>query len=83
MEYTTADVPISYNTWHTARIEIVPTTAELRFYLNGALIGNHTPSDAVALAAVTDLSASLDLWNGDANATSTRYVDDVRITPGR
>jgi hypothetical protein len=35
------------------------------------------------LAAVTDLSASLDLWNGDANATSTRYVDDVRITPAQ
>lgn len=83
MEYQTASVSVPYNTWHVARIEIVPTTAQLRFYLNGAMIGSHVPSDAAALAVATSLSASLDLWNGDANAASTRYVDDVRMTPGR
>ena len=29
------------------------------------------------------MSVTLDVGNGDTNAASTRYVDDVRITPAR
>jgi hypothetical protein len=80
-EYHTPSLPASYDVWHTARIEVVPGTAELHFYLNGNLIGSHLPNDAGALKDATDMSVTLDVWNGDTNATSTRYVDDVRITP--
>ena len=45
-EYRTPSLPAAYDVWHTARIEIVPGTAELRFYLNGNLIGSYLPNDA-------------------------------------
>ncbi len=45
-EYGTESFPVSYDEWHTARIELRPNTLELRFYFDGKLIGQHTPVDA-------------------------------------
>jgi DNA-binding beta-propeller fold protein YncE len=82
-EYGTPDYPAQYDTWYTLRIEADPTTAHLRFYLDGRLIGEHTPSDAAALVTATNFRPDVSIWNGDANTVATRYVDDVRITPAR
>lgn len=82
-EYDTADYQAQYDTWYTLRIEADPTTAHLKFYLDGRLIGEHTPNDAAALIVATNLRPDVSVWNGEANASATRYVDDVRITPAR
>jgi len=41
------------------------------------------PEDAEGLKSITEMRPNIQLWNGNANATSTRYVDWVRITPAR
>jgi len=69
------------DTWYTTRIEPDPDTATLYFYLNGQLIGSHTPLDAAALVAAGNIRCEVSVLNNDANTTVTRYVDDVRITP--
>jgi hypothetical protein len=79
-EYTSSGVTTSYDTWYTARIETDPSTAKLRFYLGGTLVGSYTPSDAAALISATNLKPSVGVWNDAANTYATRYVDDVRIT---
>lgn len=80
-EYSTVEVQVRYDRWQTAKIEILPGTAELRFYLNDTLVGTRIPRDAAALKNVTELVPNVQLWNGAPDATSTRYVDDVRIAP--
>lgn len=82
-EYKTTVAAIPYDAWHVARIEMIPGTSELRFYLNDTLLGAHVPDDAEGLKQITEMRPNIQLWNGNANATSTRYVDDVRITPAR
>jgi hypothetical protein len=82
-EYRTTVAAVPYDAWHVARIEIIPDTSELRFYLNDTLLGTHVPDDAEGLKQITTMRPNIQLWNGNANATSTRYVDDVRITPAR
>ena len=42
VEYKTS-APARLDTWHAYRIETNPITAELRFYLDGRLIGNYVP----------------------------------------
>ena len=82
VEYT-ADSPAgAYDAWNTVRIEANPTTAEIRFYLNGSLVGNHVPNDAAALLTAANCRARFQLTN-DPNSTATRYVDDVWITPAQ
>lgn len=80
-QYVTADLQVPYDKWHTVRIEIAPDTAELRFYVNGNLLGSHMPTDAVLLKDITQMEPNIQLWNGAADATSTRFVDDVRVQP--
>ena len=80
-EYSTAWVPTSYNAWYTAKIEIDPNTALLRFYLNGTLIGSHTAADATALVNAKNFVPKLVVYTSDPNTYGTRYVDDVKITP--
>lgn len=74
-------IPASFDTWHTARIEADPATAELRLYVDGALVGTHTPLDAAALIVADSLQPGLGAWNDDADTSATRCVDDVRTTP--
>ena len=80
-EYLTPLAPVAFDTWYTAKIEANHSTAELSFYLDGALVGKHTPSNAAALLAASNLHPKVGVWNGAAGTTATRYVDEVRITP--
>ena len=82
-EYETSGVSVDYNTWHTARIEIDPNTANVRFYLDNTLIGSHIPTDATALLASDQVQLRITVWGADSSSSATRYVDDVRITPAR
>lgn len=41
----TPTIPLQYDTWYTSRIEIDPNTSEIRFFLDGKLIGQITPKD--------------------------------------
>lgn len=82
-EYATDGFPVDYNTWCTARIETDPTTGNVKFYLNNALIGSHLPNDAAALVSSDQMTVAITNWGGDPNSSATRYVDDVRITPAR
>jgi len=82
-EYYTPQVSVDYDTWHTARIQADAGTATLQFYLDDVLLGSHIPSDAGALKVTNRLSPRIEVWNGTANASATRYVDDVRITPAQ
>ena len=68
---------------HSSRIEADPNTGALRFYLNNALIGSHTPSDAAALVTSDTMKVAVVTWSVAANSAATRYVDDVRITPAQ
>jgi hypothetical protein len=82
-EYETPGIAVNYDTWHTIRIELDPNTANVRFYLDNALIGSHTPSDAAALSTSEQVQIRIVVWGAEANSAATRYVDDVRITPAR
>ena len=82
-EYVTSPISVNFDTWYTARIEADPGTAILRFYLDGGLIGSHTPEDASDLKATNKLWPKVGVWNDDADTYATRYVDDVRITPAQ
>ena len=82
-EYITPSVSGVLDTWHTARIEADPSTANLRFYLDGSLMGSYTPTDAAALRTANDLRPKVGVWNDGPDTYLTRYVDDVRITPAR
>jgi PKD repeat protein len=81
VEYSVGGPPIAADTWYTVRIEFNPATAEVRFYLNGALVGSHVPRDAAALRAATNLLPRVGTENPAGTVSGTRYVDDVRITP--
>jgi len=82
-EYETPGVSVDYNTWHIARIEIDPNTANVQFYLDNTLIGSHIPTDATALLASDQVQMRITVWGADSSSSATRYVDDVRITPAR
>jgi len=79
-EYSIPSISVNYDTWYTIRIEADPTTATLSYFLSGVPVGSHVPNDAAALIVATNLRPSISVYNGDPNAFSTRYVDDVRIT---
>jgi uncharacterized repeat protein (TIGR01451 family) len=79
-EYISRVVPASFDIWHTVRILADPDTAQLRFYLDGALIGTHMPRDAAALRAATNLVPKVGVWDGAAGTNAMRRVDQVRIT---
>lgn len=76
-------LPLEYDRWYTVRIETEPTTALMRFYLDGVLVGSVTPSNAGDLLTASNFRANITVFNGDADSTSTRTVDDVLITPAQ
>jgi len=82
VEYSTS-TPAKLDTWQIFRIEINSATAELRFYLDSAFIGNYVPNDAAALITANTFRPKVTVWNGNASTGATRYVDDVRITPAQ
>jgi hypothetical protein len=82
-EYNTGPHEVAYDTWYTIRIEADPLTANLRFYLDNNLIGNYTPRQAADWLAADDFRSYLAACNRDSGTFSTRYLDDVRITPAQ
>jgi PKD repeat protein len=80
-EYSTPGMSVDYDSWHTVRIETNPNTANVRFFLNNALIGSHTPNDAAALVTNDQMQVGITVWGADPNSSATRYVDDVRVAP--
>jgi PKD repeat protein len=82
-EYSTPATAVNYDTWHAVRIEFDPGTARLRFYLNNGLVASYMPRDAAVLVGSNRFRPLIGVWNGEANTTVTRYVDDVRITPAQ
>jgi hypothetical protein len=82
-EYGTGPQQLAYDTWYTVRIEADPLTANLRFYLDSNPIGNYTPSHAAGWLAANDFRSYLAGCNRDSGTFSTRYLDDVRITPAQ
>lgn len=82
-EYGTPRISVPYDMWHKVRIEADPSTGALRFYLNNALIGSRTPTDAGALVTSTTMKVAVVTWSVAANSAATRYVDDVRIVAAR
>lgn len=82
-EYATPRVWVDYDMWHKVRVEADPNTGAVRFYLNNALIGSHTPADAAALVTSDTMKVAVVTWSVAANSSATRYVDDVRITAAR
>jgi hypothetical protein len=82
-EYSTPELFVNYDTWHTVRMEFDPHTANIRFYLDNALIGSHTPADAAALRVNDRMIVAITVWGAEPNSSATRYVDDVRIMAAR
>jgi len=82
-EYFTPGKPIDPDTWHLLRIETDSHTGNLRFYLDGSLIGSHTPEDAATLLGVTTFQPKIVAQNIGDGVKCTRYVDDVRVTPAQ
>jgi len=76
-EYVTESLPVNLGDWHTARIELTSDTLELRFYLDGQLIGEHVPVDAKELQ-----NAFLRVSLGSYTDTHlVAHVDDVLVAP--
>jgi len=77
-DYSIQLTGISYDEWHTFRIEVEPETAELFFFLDDQLWGNYLPGDVWRTA---DAKFQLNIgayWEQNTSATS--YVDNVFIS---
>ena len=78
-EYGTETFAVNYDEWYTAKIEIAQPTLEFRFYLDGNLIGQHTPVDADELKGKV-------LGFGLGITTDTQIIgffDDVVVQPAK
>lgn len=76
-EYGTEATAVNFDEWHTARIEITHPALELRFYLDGKLIGEHIPVDADELKKKV-FGFGLGITT-DTNLVG--YYDDVVVQP--
>ncbi len=74
-EYVTKSFPVKYDEWHTAKIELIPNTLELRFYFDGELIGKHTPAD-VKLLKAKYLRASFGIYT---DTKITGFINDYVV----
>jgi hypothetical protein len=81
LAYSTGYHNVAYDTWHKVRIEANPVSAELRYYLDGTLIGSHVPSDAADVLQADSFVPRISACTYSTSTSATRYVDDVRITP--
>jgi hypothetical protein len=83
LAYSTGYHDVAYDTWHRVRIEANPVSAELRYYLDGDLIGSHVPSDAADVLQADSFVPRISACTYSTGTSATRYVDDVRITPAQ
>jgi hypothetical protein len=72
-----AYVPVTFDTWHTLRIEINPDTMLVSYYVDGRLVGTLQPGDVDILR---EAAYSLDFssWSPDTTSVTGR-IDNVRV----
>ncbi len=72
-EYTTADIPVEFDTWYLIRIDYDPITQEQKYYLDNKLIGQHTQKSLPDL-----ISVILGAWR-EENQSVNAYIDNVVV----
>jgi hypothetical protein len=77
--YGSESVRVALGSWHTLRMEADPSTMTFRYYLDGQLLGSHTPSEADRLkTALFNLSIGTYAPRPDP---LIGHLDNVRIGP--
>lgn len=82
-EYRTPTTIVNYGEWQEVKIEIDPKTFELSFYLDGKLIGQHTPADANEIRNMK-LTAQIGIYtynNKDGHPVAN--INDVLVVPAK
>ena len=77
--YTSSIMPVELNSWHTVRMEVVPSTMTWTYFIDGQSVGSNMP-----LAADKLKKAKFKFSIGVYASTTDEvvgYVDDVRIGP--
>lgn len=78
-EYYTPATAVAYGEWHTTKIELMPNTFELRFYLDDKLFGQHMPMDANELKSMK-LTAQIGIYTSGKYGHVVAYADDAIVT---
>ncbi|MBL7164677.1 MAG: hypothetical protein ISS57_18980, partial [Anaerolineales bacterium] len=76
-DYQAEGRSVSYDTWYIVRIELYPSTMEIKFYIDGNLIGSHIPLDSDKLKDAS-FWLSIGVWS-DNEDPSIGYIDYVRV----
>jgi serine/threonine protein kinase len=77
LAYEMSDYPVEYNTWHTVKIEVDPTTMTFTFYIDDELIDTFTSARTKTIKNV-NFTFNIGLW-GESDEPLTGYVDNVRV----
>lgn len=72
-EYSTADLPIKFDTWYLIRIDYDPITREQKYYLDNTLIGKYTPKNVPDLATL-----SFGAWR-EQNQSVNAFIDNIVV----
>ena len=75
-DYQTEFIQTNINVWHRVRIEIVPDTFQMKFYIDGQFISSHIPKEAEQLKN-SKFTLSVGCWSSDGSALG--QIDNVRI----
>jgi hypothetical protein len=70
-------IPITRNQYYTVRIEVDPSTATFRSYLNNQLVDLYEPSNAAELKKSKFIF--LVLIGANSNTTGSAFVDEIRL----
>ena len=70
-------IPITRNQYYTVRIEVDPSTATFRSYLNNQLVDIYEPSNAAELKKSKFIF--LVLTGANSNTTGSAFVDEIRL----
>lgn len=79
IDFSTEEIPATYNSWYSIRIEVDDQFKEIRYYVNGAPIGSYAPEMAADLA-----TQKFYCWlgiNAEPNTPLEGLVDGVYLTP--
>lgn len=78
-EYSTQSIAVNYNEWHTIKMELIPETFKIRYFLDDKLVGENTPINADELKNKV-LRFAFGVYT-DTNFTG--YIDDVIVQPAK
>jgi len=76
-EYSTQSIAVNYDEWHTIKMELIPETFKIRYFLDDQLIGENIPVNADELKNKV-LRFAFGVYT-DTNITG--YIDDVIVQP--